>query len=99
MQEQAILWSTVLWQGFSLALVICVLARGAVAKEQGRELRIIQLSLPSRLLLGVFCVVGLFAVAATAGTPAGLTTPAIVATFAGVGGGIWLALRGIKKAA
>ena len=94
--EQLSLWATVIWQGFSLALVIGVLARAAVATEQGRRLRV-RISMPHRLLVAGFCVVGLFAAAATAGGPARMSGVATFAMLLGVAGGVWGALRLMTK--
>lgn len=96
MEDYIVLWSTVLWQGFSLALIICILARGSVATNRGRTLAIADLSFSMRLLIGMFSMVGLFSAAATAGTPTGLTGAAIAATLIGIIGGIWVGFRLIR---
>jgi hypothetical protein len=96
MQEQVTLWANALWQGFSLALVISMLARVAVAGEERRELRL-RLTLAERVFIAFFCFVGLSAAALSGGTPHGVTATATAIAFAGVAGGIWIALRVIRK--
>jgi hypothetical protein len=97
MHEQVTIWATLLWQGFSLALVISILARAAVAIEQKRELGLIRLSLAHRLFIGGFCFIGLFAAALTGGTPTAHMGSAFVGLLIGAASGIWMAIRLIKK--
>lgn len=81
----------VLWQGFSLALVVTILARAAL-RDSGAS-RGLRLSRRLRFYMAAFALVGLFGAAMLAGTPAGLSSEAIVATLLGAGAGVAAGVR------
>jgi outer membrane lipoprotein SlyB len=97
--EMLRLITVVLWQGFSLAFVITILARAALASSNTEKPNAIRMSMPLRAAIGAFAFVGLFGTASLAGTPAGLSEGAVVAALIGAICGTWLGYRFARQIA
>lgn len=85
----------IIWHAFSLALVITILARAAIAQRD------IDSANPASDMdtrsFALFAFVGLFGTAVMGGSAPGMTAEAITATFAGAAAGIFVGHRAFRR--